>query len=296
MRPNSTKKLDKPAEVVAVADQKGGVGKSTTTNTIAYELAHKGYKVALIDFDPQSSQTNVFMSLDDLNFIGNHASNITRIFKDELVEPIIINNSNEERPVSLDFFPCNEELVDIFESSEITYDAKMNALPNFIKKIKANYDFIIIDCQPLFGVSNKSALLACDSLFVPVATRIVDENGIARFFKKISKAVVEYNTNINRIFVLPTMHQKINTDAKLVLGGISKLPRLISVLSGINKVPVHVFKEMPHRSLIATAAARGFFVRDYIECKYVDKSKYTEEYLSLADTISESVIKHAKES
>lgn len=275
-------------KIISVQDQKGGVGKSTSANMLAYELAHKGKKVALIDFDPQASQTNVFVGLDDLKFINDTEHNIANIFDDEIVNPIKIEN--EKGNISLDFYPANELLVDIFESSEIGYTEKLIALPNFLSKITNNYDYIIIDCQPLFGVSNKSALIAADYLFVPVATKAVDENGIKRFFEKVNTTVEEYDLNLEKIFILPTMFKKRQVEAKEINYNISLLPRLIKTLKAIKEIPVVKFYEMPERAVVSRAAASSYFLRDWIECGYVDEDTNIKALKILLDNIGNIII------
>ena len=276
-------------KIVSVQDQKGGVGKSTTANAVAYELAHKGKKVALIDFDPQASQTNVFVGLNDLTFISDKTNNVANIFDNETFEPIPI--TNEDETVIIDFYPANELLVDIFESSEVDYQEKLAGLPNFLVKIAENYDYIVIDCQPLFGVSNKSALIAADYLFVPVATKAVDENGIKRFFEKVNKTVEEYDLTLEKIFILPTMFKKVQVEAKEINYNITLLPRLIKSLKSIRHIPVKKLDAMPERAVVSRAAASSYFLRDWIECGYIDEDANVKALKILLNNIGEAIIK-----
>lgn len=253
------------AKVIVVADQKGGVGKSTTANFISYELAtlKKSNKVLLIDFDPQASQTNAFLGLEDYIFAkDNHKSDISKIFRMENPEPILIKDVNEE--YTIDFIPANEKLVDFAEDTTHSYDSKIDALRNYIDRIQTQYTHIVIDTQPLFGVLTKSAIIVADTLFVPVATRAVDENGIKRFFEKTSEVLNKYNQNISEIFVLPTMHQKVVTDSRGVLENVQLLPRYISTLNKLSDSKVTMLDEFPQRTVVSKASGRGLFLVDMI--------------------------------
>lgn len=171
------------AKVIVTADQKGGVGKSTTSNFIAYELALKKYRVLLIDWDSQASQTNSFFGLKDVDYTGDNQSNIVNMFNGKSVKPLKISDGINK--ASFDFIPSNEELLETIEGDALNYKGKLLVLTDYIKTVEKNYDYILIDCPPSFGILTKSALLVADVLLVPIATKSVDEDGIKRFFPKI---------------------------------------------------------------------------------------------------------------
>ena len=85
---------------------------------------------------------------------------------------------------SFDFIPSNEELLETIEGDALNYKGKLLVLTDYIKTVEKNYDYILIDCPPSFGILTKSALLVADVLLVPIATKSVDEDGIKRFFQK----------------------------------------------------------------------------------------------------------------
>lgn len=267
--------------VVGVADKKGGVGKSTGANFIAYSLADIDTKklkankrVLLIDADPQASQTEAFFGLSDSNFgKDNHPSDISVIFKNE--KPAVIkifdkDNDYNDRIYTLDFIPSNDSLIDIVEDSDdskfkLTYKEKIFALKKYIDSVRNQYDYIVIDTQPLFGVLTKSAIIASDILFIPVATRAVDESGVQSFFQKTNETLKKYDVSIKHVLVQPTLHQKVVNDSREVLLNIGNLPRYLSTLPSFMNSKVTLLKEIPQRSIITKAAGQKMFLANYIE-------------------------------
>ena len=111
------------AKVIVTADQKGGVGKSTTSNFIAYELALKKNRVLLIDWDSQASQTNSFFGLKDVDYTGDNQSNIVNMFNGKSVKPLKISDGINK--ASFDFIPSNEELLETIEGDALNYKGKL---------------------------------------------------------------------------------------------------------------------------------------------------------------------------
>ena len=179
-----TKKL---GDVIGVTVQKGGVGKSTFSQAIAYSYANKGFKTALIDLDPQSTLSGAFFGYsygaftytEENGVLKYDVSNITNIFRNEKVAPITIkttkylDNPNKgkmlqphylEDSLELDFFPSNFQLLNLTESDEFKREEKINILSNFIESLKSQYDKIIIDAPPSFGIITTSILKCAKSI------------------------------------------------------------------------------------------------------------------------------------
>ncbi len=150
-------------KVIAITNQKGGVGKTTTTVNLGVGLSREGKRVLLIDADPQGSLT---ISL------GYKNPDEIKLTTASVMESIV---NDEELPTSLgilhhaegiDFVPSNIEL-SAFEVGLFNVMNREYVLKNYIEKVKSSYDYILIDCMPSLGMMNINALVAADSVIIP---------------------------------------------------------------------------------------------------------------------------------
>lgn len=175
-------------KVIAILNEKGGVGKTTTTVTLGASLAMKGRKVLLIDLDPQCSLSMTF-GIDDAEVSINDAltnpnANVTRIMVRD----------------NLHLIPAN-----IYLSSADMHLAGMMArewvLSKFLQKFRNEYDYILLDCPPYLGVLTVNALVACDKLIVPVCAETLCIKGM-RVLEETVKGVNEIKpTEISGVLV-----------------------------------------------------------------------------------------------
>ena len=280
------------AKVIVTADQKGGVGKSTTSNFIAYELALKKYRVLLIDWDSQASQTNSFFGIKDVDYTGDNQSNIVNMFNGKSVKPLKISDGINK--ASFDFIPSNEELLETIEGDALNYKGKLLVLTDYIKTVEKNYDYILIDCPPSFGILTKSALLVADVLLVPIATKSVDEDGIKRFFQKSNSLYANYANMLKSIFVLPTLYDSRMNNAKEMLTIIRLLPRYLENgnLDFFKNIPVEVLEAIPYKVEILEAPAQRMFLREYVETYIAsNQSKSINAIITILESITAKIIK-----
>lgn len=190
-------------KVIAIVNQKGGVGKTTTTLNLGYAMAAAGKRVLDIDIDldPQSSLT-VSMGYDDNDNMKNTiATLMARAIEEEKLprkEEYIISTG------SVDLIPCNIELSAI-EVSLVNAMSRELILKSIIEEIKNDYDYVIIDCSPSLGMLTINALAACDSVIIPVTAEYLSAKGLELLLKNIIRVKKRINAGITIDGILLTM-------------------------------------------------------------------------------------------
>ena len=163
-------------KVIALANQKGGVGKTTTAINLAASLAVLEYKVLIIDADPQANATSG-MGFD----VRNVKTSIYECIVDELDPRKIILNT--EIP-GLDLIPSHIDLVGA-EIEMLNLPNREKVLRHVIEKIKDDYDFILIDCSPSLGLITVNSLTAADSVIIPVQCEYFALEGLGKLLNTI---------------------------------------------------------------------------------------------------------------
>lgn len=154
--------------IIAIANQKGGVGKTTTAINLSACLAESGQKVLTVDFDPQGNATSG---------LGIEKGEIDKTVYDLLVgecdiEECLISNMQE----NLDLLPSNVDLAGA-EIELLEIENKESLLKTYLSKIQNNYDFIIIDCPPSLNLLTINALTAANTVLVPIQCDIMHWKG-----------------------------------------------------------------------------------------------------------------------
>lgn len=185
-----------PARIIAMCNQKGGVGKTTTSINMSAALAEYGRKVLLIDFDPQGALSA------GLGINAHDATTIYDLMLDRTIDPhSAIAHTNTP---NLDVIPANIEL-SAAEMKLVNEIAREQILARILKQVADDYDAIIIDCQPSLGLLTVNALTAAHGVMIPLATEFFALRGVAILEDIINKVKEGLNPALQLDGILPTM-------------------------------------------------------------------------------------------
>ncbi len=188
-------------KVIAVTNQKGGVGKTTTTANLGVGLAMKGKRVLLIDADAQGDLTICLGYHDPDRFEDTLTTILKQVIEDELVDPFDAVIHNEE---GIDLIPCNIELSGM-EVSLVNVMGREYILRQYLDQIKDEYDYILIDCSPSLGMVTINALTAADSVLIPVEAEYLPAKGLEQLIRTICKTRNKINPKLKIEGILMTM-------------------------------------------------------------------------------------------
>ena len=196
--------------VIALFNQSGGVGKTTITMNLGYQLASRGHRVLLIDMDPQASLTT-FMGLD----VGKQDKTIydALISEEELI-PIYPNiHQMDLSPATILLANAEQELV-LAEQRELR-------LKEPLSDIQAQYDFILLDCPPSLGILSQISLVAATHVLVPIQTQFKALMGTDSLLQTVKKVQRRLNKTLTFAGFCPTMYSPSNALDQRTLAAIT---------------------------------------------------------------------------
>ena len=186
-----------PARVIAMCNQKGGVGKTTSSINIAGALSQYGRRVLIVDFDPQGAAA---VGLG-INANAVEDTVYTALFNPRMDVHAVIQHTDFE---NLDIMPSNIDL-SAAEVQLVTEVGREQVLAGVLRQVKDEYDVIIIDCQPSLGLLTVNALTAADGVIIPVAAEFFALRGVALLMQSIEKVQSRINPSLEVYGVLVTM-------------------------------------------------------------------------------------------
>ena len=268
--------MSQKATVIAVVNQKGGTGKTTTCENLGVGLAMEGKKVLMVDNDPQASLT-ISMGWpkpDELN--TTLATLMGKVLEDKPIQP---GEGILHHPEGVDLLPASIELAGM-EVGLVNAMSREKVLKQVLENSRHTYDFILLDCTPSLGMLTINALAAADSALIPVQAQYLPAKGLEQLLQTISKVRRQINPKLRIEGILMTM-----TDSRTNFG--KEIDTLVRQAYGTK---IKVFDQGIPRSVRAaetSAEGKSIFTHD-------PKGKVAEAYRALTKEVLHSAEKRRK--
>lgn len=238
------------SKIIAISNQKGGTGKTTTAVNLGIGLANEGKKVLLIDYDAQGSLTQClgYPNPDELSI--TISSLMEKVIREQ---PIAENEGILHHKEGVDFIPANIELSGM-ETALVNIMSRERVLKDYLATVKDNYDYVLIDCTPSLGMLTINALTAANEVIIPVQSHFLPAKGLEQLLGTVAKVKRQIN---------PTL--KINGILLTMVDGRTNLARDISqLIRNTYGNHIKVFKtEIPFSIKAAETSAVGKSIYSY---------------------------------
>ena len=257
-------KISKKATTIAIVNQKGGTGKTTTCENLGIGLAMEGKKVLLVDADPQGSLT-ISMGWQQPDELPTTLSTLT--MNDQPIQP---GEGVLHHAEGVDLIPANIELAGL-EVSLVNCMNRDKMLKQVLDSAKHEYDFILLDCTPSLGMLTVNALAAADTTLIPVQAQYLSAKGLEQLLQTVQNVRRQINPKLKIEGILLTM-----TDSRTNYG-----QQIDNLIRGAYGSKIKVFDQTIPRSVRAaeiSAVGKSIFQHD-------PKGKVPEAYRSLTKEV-----------
>lgn len=268
--------MSNKATVIAVVNQKGGTGKTTTCENLGIGLANEGKKVLLVDTDPQGSLTIALDNPRPDDLPVTLTDLMAKIMQDQPPLPKEGILSHEE---GVDLVPANITLSGL-EVSLVNAMSRETILKQYLETVKGQYDYILLDCMPSLGMLTVNALAASDQVLIPVQANYLSAKGLEQLLQTVNKVKRQINPKLRIEGILLTMVDSRTNYAK-------EISTLIRDTYG-SKLKVYD-ADIPRSVRAAEISAEGVSI-----FKHDPGGKVAEAYRSLTKEVLQNAEKRRK--